>query len=75
MNNLHTEENFIRYYYGETDLFETMEIDFQLTDDINSNLEYSIFSDQMQLLDTVSYNPSQNSLDNILAHSKKTALA
>lgn len=75
MNNLHTEENFIRYYYGETDLFETMEIDFQLTDDINSNLEYSIFSDQMQLLDTVAYNPSQNSLDNILAHSKKTALA
>lgn len=69
MNNLHTEENFLRYYYGETDFFETLEIDFQLMDDLKANIDYSHFVEQIQLLDNVSYQPSQNSIENILAYS------
>ena len=73
MNNLHTEENYLRYYYGETDFFETLEIDFQLMDDLNSNIDYSHFVEQIQILDKVNYQPSQNSIENILAYSKNLA--
>lgn len=75
MNNLHTEETYIRYYYGESDLFETMEIDFLLTDDIEANMDYSEFSNNIQLLDTVKLVPSQNAIDKILAYSQIKAVA
>lgn len=74
MNNLHTEENYLRYYYGEADLFETLESDFQLSDDISSNINYSHFVEQIQILDRLSIQPSQNSIENILAYSKNSAL-
>jgi hypothetical protein len=70
MNNLHTEEIFIRYYYGECDLFETMEIDFLLTDNLDSNHSYSQLAEQMQLLNAISIPAPQKVIDKILDYSK-----
>lgn len=70
MKKLHTENNFIRYYYGETDMFETMEMDYLFNEDIISNNQYHSFSAQLQLLNEVTIKAPKNVVASILEYSK-----
>lgn len=73
MTNLHTTttERFIAFYYGECDLFEKLELDFFLSENLNANKQYASISDQLQELNSISLSsPSKNSIESILAYSR-----
>jgi hypothetical protein len=70
MDKIYTEFKLLRYYYCETDLFETLEIEHALEEDIDLKYEYKAISESLNQLNDISYSPSQSSIQNILDYSK-----
>ena len=70
MGRIYTEETLIRYYYSETDLFETLEIEHALEEDIDLRFEFGMVKDTLGLLNTPLYSPSQKTISTIMAYAK-----
>ena len=70
MDRIYTELKLLRYYYSETDLFETLEIEHSLEEDIDLRFEYKMLVETLNELPKAKYTPSQSSINNILAYSK-----
>lgn len=70
MDIIYTELQLLRYYYSETDLFETLEIEHSLEEDIDFRFEYKMLVETLNELPKAGYTPSQSSVNNILAYSK-----
>ena len=69
MKQVYTEESFIRFYYGECDIFFFLEIENELETNVQANHHYSEFySDILDKMVTLS--PKQSSLDKIMAHAR-----
>ena len=71
MKHAYTEEKLIQFIYGECDLLERLEINDAI--DNNSMIKDSYLSllDAYHMLPKVKFSPSRNTLENIIAYSKK----
>jgi hypothetical protein len=70
MDKIYTDFNLLRYYYCETDLFDTLEIEHAFEEDIDFKFEYQILKQSLDLLAVPKMSPSQNTINNILSYSK-----
>ena len=70
MDKIYTDFNLLRYYYCETDLFETLEIEHAFDEDIDLKFEYHIMKQTLDQLSVSKFSPSKKSIDNILNYSK-----
>ena len=71
MDKSYTELSLLRYYYHETDLFETLEIEHAMDEDIDLRFEFKMMKSLLdELPSTTIMSPSSQSIDRILAYSK-----
>lgn len=70
MDIVYTEINLLRYYYSETDLFETLEIENSLDEDIDLRFEYKMLVETLKELPSAKLTPSKLAINNILNYSK-----
>ena len=69
MKQEYKEEKFIRFYYGECDLFDQLEIEHELESNVRTNHHYAKF--YTEILDKmVTLSHKQSTLDKILAYAK-----
>ena len=68
----YTEEDLIRFIYKEVDICEYLEMNHAVETDHNLREEYLTLKESVNLLPKVSYNPSTQSVINILNYSKKS---
>jgi len=69
MDQIYTELQFIKYYYGECDLFETLEIEYAFSEDYELYERFLETQASLNELDEISLKPSELSLQNIFAYS------
>ena len=74
MDKIYTETLLIRYYYRETDLFETLELEHAMDEDIDLRSEYKVLKKTLDAMKISKFSPSQKSVNKILLHSKKMAV-
>lgn len=74
MTQIYTEQNLLLYYYRETDLFDTLEIEDALENDDHLLEMYLELKFTLDDLSTLVLSPSKNSIQNILNYSKQTAI-
>lgn len=70
MDIVYTELNLLRYYYSECDLFETLEIEHALDEDVDLRFEYKMLKASLDGLSQPLFSPSKKTIDNILNYSK-----
>ncbi|MBK8701402.1 MAG: hypothetical protein IPN29_18395 [Saprospiraceae bacterium] len=70
MTRLYTEETLIKFYYGECDLFETLEIEHSLENIPTINQEYAKLYTEILALSFPKLSPKQSTIDRILAYSR-----
>jgi hypothetical protein len=66
----YTEEDLIRFIYKEVDICEYFEINHAVETDYNLREEYLSLKKSVEILPKVSFNPSTQSMRNILNYSK-----
>jgi hypothetical protein len=74
MDKIYTELQFIKYYYGECDLFETLEIEYALSEDFQLHEWFTEIQASLNELDAISESPSDLCLQNIFAYSENYPL-
>lgn len=73
MDIVYTENTLLRYYYSETDLFETLEVEHALEEDIDLRFEYKMLADSLNQLPAYKTRPSLVAINNILNYSKQVS--
>ncbi len=71
MDIIYTEITLLRYYYSETDLFETLEVEHALEEDIDLRFEYKMLVESIQEIPTSKFGPSLSAINNILSYSRQ----
>lgn len=70
MKKIYTEEKLISFFYHETELLESFEIEDAIETNMNCNQSYTRLSNELLDLRRITLQPKQKSLNNILAYSK-----
>lgn len=70
MDQIYTELKLIQFIYGESDLFETLEIEFALEEDYFLRERYYELLEETEILNAACLKPSDFSIQNILAYSR-----
>lgn len=73
MIRLYTEETLIQYYYKETDLFTTLEVEYALLHDSVVRRRYNRLISNFNLLNQGKISPSKSGVSDILAYSRKSS--
>ena len=68
----YTEEDLIRFIYKEVEICEYFEIDHAIENDKNLQDEYQAIKDTVDILPKETFNPSSQSIKNILNYNKKS---
>lgn len=69
-----TQNDLIRYIYKETSAAETLAINEALNEDLELQNEHQDLIHAQQQLPKVTFNPSSDTIQNILRYSRHTAL-
>lgn len=64
----------IKFFYKETSLTQTLEIENAIENDEETRREYTTLKRTFKLLPKVKFYPSDSVIDNILNYSKNTSL-
>jgi hypothetical protein len=64
----------LKYLYKETDLFETLEVEYAIEDNNAVKKEFKKLKKMHLLLSSLQFTPSNNCINNILNYSSKTNL-
>lgn len=74
MTHEYTPNMLVKYIYSETDLFETLEIENAIENDVQLKESYMTLKNGYNELPKVQFLPSQASIDNILLYSSQTEM-
>ena len=66
MTHDYTPNMLVKYIYSETDLFETLEIENAIDNDVQLKESYLTLKNGYNMLPKVQFAPSQSAIDNIL---------
>ena len=70
MAKIYTKNTIIQLLYGECDLFETLEIENALSEDLELQTEYFSLKQSMAIFKTEVHKPKSEAIRNILTYSK-----
>ena len=74
MKHAYTLNFLIKYFYKETSLVKTLEIENAISNDLEIKEEYNMLKRSFRLLPKVKFYPSDLVMDKIIAYSKRTSL-
>lgn len=72
MKQSYTEQDLIRFIYGEVEICEYFEMDYAIADNPGLRRSYQSLKSTLNLLPEVKVGPSFKSIENILEHSKRS---
>lgn len=72
MKQSYTEQDLIRFIYGEVEICEFFEMDYAIATNQSLRRSYQSLKSTLNLLPKVTARPSLKSVENILTHSKRS---